>query len=381
MTLRVVLDATAIPGRPVGVGHYVLGLLGAMAGTEADVDLHVLAKRRDVEDLRRAAPGARIHPVSPRSRVGRLVWEQTLLPVRARRLGPAVFHGPHYTLPRWLSGPGVVTFHDPTFFTHPEVHERAKVAYFSRMARAGTHRAERVIAVSEYARHGAVRHAGAEPSRVDVVPLGVDHQRYRPDGDPEADAVLRAALGVESPYLLWIGALEPRKGVPALVQAFADLVRAGLPHRLVLAGPRAWGAAAVDEAVARSGVAGRVLFPGYVEEAQKLALYRGADALVYPSLVEGFGLPVLEAMACGCPVVTTTGSGPEEVGGDAVELVPPGDPATLREGIERVVTDRARAEELRGRGLDRAGGFGWARTAAGTVETYRRAAEAERVAG
>lgn len=370
--MRALLDATAIPAQRVGVGHYVVGLVRAL-GAREDLTLDVLASPSHTLDLA-AGSRVRIHPVSHRTRPQRLVWEQTRLPVRVRKLAPDVFHGPHYTLPPSLRCPAVVTFHDPTFYTMPEVHERAKVTYFRRMAKLGVRRAARVIAVSEYARRGAVEHAGAEPDAVDVVRLGVDPSVYHVRGNETVDARLRARVGVDGPYLFWVGAVEPRKDVPSLVEAFAALAGDGAPHTLVLAGPPAWGATAVDAAVERSGLASRIVRPGYVSEDEKIALLRGADAFVYPSLAEGFGIQVVEAMACGCPVVTTSGSAPAEVGGDAVEIVPPGAPAALRQAIERVVSDPARAAVMRQRGLERAAGFTWQATAAATADVYRRAA-------
>ncbi|HVL82456.1 MAG TPA: glycosyltransferase family 1 protein [Actinomycetota bacterium] len=366
--MRVLLDATSLPGHRLGAGQYVLNLARAVAGL--DVDLHVMAKEIDAADL---AGNGTVHTTGVRTRPARLLWEQTVLPRRARRLRPDVFHGPHYTLPRALGSPGVVTFHDPTFFTMPEVHEPAKVAFFTRAARAGVARARRVVAVSGYAARGAIEHAGADPDRVDVVPLGVDHSRFTPEGD-DADAELRSRAGVHGSYLMWVGALEPRKDVPTLVRAYAALAAQGLDHSLVLVGPDAWGTADIERAIQRSGVRDRILRTGYVSEDTKAALYRGASVVAVPSLAEGFGIPVLEAMACGCPVVTTTGSACEEVGGEAVLLVEPRDAGALADAIGSVLTDPGVESRLRRAGPTRAAGYTWERTAQLTVETYRRAA-------
>ncbi len=372
MSLRVLIDATPLPAQRVGVGSYVTALVGALAA-RGDAEVHVLVKRRDLEELSALAPGATMHAAGPRSRPSRIVWEHTALPRWAKRVRCEVFHGPHYTLPGSLPCPAVVTFHDPTFFTHPDLHERAKVSYFRRAARIGARRASRVIAVSEYARRGAIAHAGVPEDCIEVVPLGVDARRYSPAPGPD-DERLRARAGVSGPYVLWVGALEPRKDVPTLVAAFAELVAEGLDRSLVLVGPPAWGAAAITSSIERSAITDRVVRTGYVTEDEKVALYRGADAFVYPSIAEGFGLPVLEAMACGTPVVTTTGSAPEEVAGDAAVLVAPQDTAGLREAIRRVLDDVSVAGELRRRGPERARGFTWDRTAEGTLRAYGRAA-------
>jgi glycosyltransferase involved in cell wall biosynthesis len=210
--IRALLNATSIRAPRAGAANYVLSLAGALAAMPEDVTLELLVQRRDLEDVRELAPDARIETTGVVLRPLRLAWEHLVLPRRIHRIAPDLVHGPHYTLPGRLRCPSVVTFHDPTFFTMPEVHERAKVAYFTRMARAGIRRATRVIAVSEYARRGAIEHGGADPDHVDVTPLGVDGARFRPAAERELaeDERERAALGARGPYVLWVGAIEPR---------------------------------------------------------------------------------------------------------------------------------------------------------------------------
>jgi len=373
--IHALMNTTSIAASRSGAAIYVLSLVGALAARPQDVALELLAQRRDLEELRRLAPGAAIRTTGVEQRPRRLAWEHLVLPLRIRRIAPDLVHGPHYTLPDRLRPPGVVTFHDPTFFTMPEVHERSKIAYFTRMARAGIRRASRVIAVSEYARRGAIEHAGADPDRVDVTPLGVDRSRFRPPADDELtdDERERTALGVTDPYILWVGAIEPRKDVPTLVRAFASLVAEGADLRLVLAGPRAWGADEAEAAIASSGVSERIALAGYVSERAKVALYRGAAVFAYPSLAEGFGLPVLEAMACGTPVVTTAGSAMEEFADGVAEFVAPAEANALASAIRRVVEDPALARELGRLGTARAAEYGWDRTAAATLLSYRGA--------
>ena len=355
--LKVLLDATSLPPQRTGVGRYLTELTCEL-GQRDGIELHVLAKPRDVRGFDEA--GAVVHTAAVRTRPQRIAWERVAVARRSRAIAPDVFHGPHYTVPRGLGCPAVVTFHDPTMFTHPRVHERSKVVYFTRAARTGVRRARRVIAVSEYAKRGAVEHAGADPDRTDVVPLGVDLKRYAPGSAPARE-----------PYILFVGAIEPRKDVPSLIDAFARL---DTGHRLVLAGLPAWGSDAVDRAIDVHGVRDRVEVTGYISEHDKIALLRGADVFVYPSLAEGFGLPVLEALACGAPSITTTGSAPEEVAGDAALLVPPGDVAALRDALERVLGDASFADDLRRRGPERARSFPASATADGTIASYRRAA-------
>jgi glycosyltransferase involved in cell wall biosynthesis len=358
MTLRVAVDATAMPGLRAGAGTYITELVRAV--DPSDAKLEVFVKDTDAAELAAIAPSATMRPVRAGGRAMRIAWSHTILPLRVRRLRPDVFFGPHYTLPSGLRCPAVVTFHDPTFFSLPHLHERAKVAYFTRTARSGIARAARVIAPSEFARRGAISHGGADAARVDVVSEGVDLARYTP-GSPQTQ---------RAPYVLFLATLEPRKDVPTLIDAF-DALDGSV--ELVLAGQRGWGAEAIDRALGRSR-SGRIRVPGYVSEDEKIDLYRGASAFVYPSIAEGFGLPVLEAMACGAPVVTTTGSAPEEIAGDAALLVPPQDPVALRDAMRRVLTDETLASDLSRRGIERAQRYTWTAAAAATVDVWRRAA-------
>jgi glycosyltransferase involved in cell wall biosynthesis len=185
-------------------------------------------------------------------------------------------------------------------------------------------------------------------------------------------AALRRRLGLDGPYLLGLGTVEPRKDLPTLVRAYASLA-GELPHRLVLAGLAGWGQGALAAAVADSGVADRVLLCGYLPEADKAALFTGADVFAYPSRYEGFGLPVLEAMACGTPVVTTTGGSLPEVAGDAALLVEPGDPDALAAALAKLAGDPSARQAAATRGRARAAEFTWDGCAAETVAAYRRA--------
>jgi glycosyltransferase involved in cell wall biosynthesis len=357
--MKVAVDATAIPGQRLGVGVYVTELLRHVDG---DVELHVFVKDADVDGLAEAIPEATLHPARIPNRVARIAWMNTILPLRLRRIAPDVFWGPHYELPPGLPCPGVVTFHDPTFFTLPEMHERAKVEYFTRMARAGIRRAARVIAVSEYARRGALEHAGADPASTDVVYEGVDLERFR---------VSAGASPYVEPYVFFVGALAPHKNVPGLIVAFDAL---DVPHELVIAGPRAWGAAAVDAAIASARKKDIIRCVGYISEEEKVRRLQHADAFVFPSIAEGFGVPVLEAMACGAPVITTTGSAPEEFATGAAQLVEPNDVDALRDALGRVLTDARLARSLREQGSLRAKDFGWEVAARRTVDVWRKAA-------
>jgi glycosyltransferase involved in cell wall biosynthesis len=278
-------------------------------------------------------------------------------------------------MPERASLPRVVTVHDLSLVEHPGWHQPAKVALFRRAIRVAATRADAVVAVSE-ATAGRLQALLAPRAPVHVVPHGVDHARFRVlDPDDETGAVLdRAALrriGARSPYVAFVGTLEPRKDVPTLVRAFDRVAGSHPDLALVLAGGRGWGTRAVEEAVRDAAHGDRVHLVGYVSEEQKAALLRGAAAVAYPSLEEGFGLPALEALACGAPLVTTRGSAMEEVTGDAALLVATGDDRALGEALEAAVAGGAEVGRRRTLGLEVAARFTWDASAEGHAAVYR----------
>lgn len=371
--MRVLLDVSAVPTRPVGAGVYTIEIARGLAG-RGGIDLTLLTRRSDAARWSALAPAARVIDEVPDRRPERLIWEQRRAPALARRAGIDLWHGPHYTLPLRLAVPAVVTVHDLTFFDHPEWHERTKVAFFRRMIRRATARAAAILAVSD---HTSRRIAAVLAPRVPVIVAahGVDHDRFRPEADPNDDLARLAHTGIEPPYLAFVGTLEPRKALGVLVDAFGRLAPTHPELRLVLAGADGWGATALRDAVATSGHTTRILRPGYLPAEVLAPFLRRADAVTYPSFEEGFGLPALEAMACGAPVVTTSGSAMADVCGDAAAIVPPGDAAALAAAIARVLDDPAAAARLRAAGPSRAAGFTWDAAVDQHVLAYRRAME------
>jgi glycosyltransferase involved in cell wall biosynthesis len=369
--LRVLLDVSAVPARPVGAGVYTIALAHGLAA-HPDIDLHLLARTDDEARWAEVAPGANTHPMAPSRRPPRLAWEQTFAPKLARRIGAALWHGPHYTMPLRLDVPAVVTVHDLTFFDHPEWHERSKVVFFRRMIRASAHRAAAIVCVSAFTA-GRLREVAPAEGNVVVVPHGVDHERFDPQPRADDDAQL-AAHGVREPFVVFVGTLEPRKNVPALVRAFATVARARPELRLVLAGGDGWGSDAVRDAISASKVSTRIVRAGYVSDAAVSALYRRAAVVAYPSFEEGFGLPALEALACGAPLVTSTGSALEEVVGDAALTVAPNDVDALAAAIGTLLDDGARVAHLREAGPRRAATFTWEAAVDAHVETYHNVA-------
>lgn len=362
--MRLLLDVSAVPDRPVGAGVYTIALTRELAD-DPDLDLHLLCRRGDTDRWSGWAPKAALHPEVPSRRPARLVWEQTAGARLAARLGIDVWHGPHYTMPARLRCPAVVTVHDLTFFDHPGWHEPAKVAFFRAAIRQACRRAAALVVVS---RTTAARLTQllAPPVPVFAAPHGVDRDRFRPardEAETAEDRARLAAAGIRPPYVAFAGTIEPRKDVPTLVRAFAAVARPRPDLRLILAGRDGWGTGPVRDAIAGSGVSTRVARLGWLPAELLPAFYRQAAVVAYPSLSEGFGLPALEALACGAPLVTTRHSAMAEVAAGAALLVEPRDPAGLVPVLARVLDDEALATRLRTLGPARAAGFTWAATA------------------
>ncbi|MEO0079237.1 MAG: glycosyltransferase family 1 protein [candidate division WOR-3 bacterium] len=306
-----------------------------------------------------------------------LYWMNVLVPQVLRRERVDVFHGTNFALPLFTSGCFVATVHDLIYARVPGAFEPKYEKYLSCLVPRSVHRARRVIAVSETTRRDIIELLNAEPERVVTVHHGVE-PIYKPDQELEYLERVRRKLDLPERFILHVGAIERRKCLEALVRACARLFNKGRIDALVLAGEEGYGAEGVRRVIAETGVTNQVRYLGYVPQELIPGLYRLATVLTLVSWYEGFGMPVLEAMACGTPVVTANVSALPEVAGDAALLVTPNRPDELERALERVLTDEALRSELRAKGLARAGQFTWEKTAAKHVEVYRQVLEEKR---
>ena len=373
MAPRVLVDATAVPADRGGVGRYVDGLVAALH--VADADVAIVCQRSDADRYGRSAPSARViaGPAAISHRPARLAWEQTGLPIVAQQVEAQVIHSPHYTLPLRAGRPVVVTLHDATFFTEPEMHTSVKGTFFRSATRTAVRRASRLIVPSKATRDELVRVVDADPTIMDVAYHGVDTASFHPPSEDEVRR-LRARLGLsEGRFVAFLGTLEPRKNVPNLIRgwtlACADETD---PPALVLAGGSGWDDA-VDAAVLEVPSQLRLLRPGYLPFGDLPAFLGAAEVVAYPSHGEGFGLPVLEAMACGAAVLTTPRLSLPEVGGDAVAYTEP-DAEAIGATLRALLADADRRRALGEAGRARAQEFTWALSAEAHLASYARAA-------
>jgi glycosyltransferase involved in cell wall biosynthesis len=357
--------------RGAGINTYIYHLLRALAQLDSPHRFTAFVGERRF----RQEPLTVRYSAWPTQRPwARIIWEQTALPVAARRWGVDLLHAMAFVGPLLTPCPVVVTVYDLSFIRYPEAFRPFNRWYLSRFTPAAVRRARRVIAISESTRQDIVQWLGVPPDRVDVIYCGTDSAFHPLDRTAVDD--FRRSRGLPKRFVLFVGTLEPRKNVQGLITAYARW-RQGNPDvpTLVVAGAKGWYYEQVFQSVQALGLADDVLFPGYVA-AQDLPLwYNAASLLIYPSRFEGFGLPLLEAMACGTPVICSNASSLPEVAGDAAVLVAPDEDVQLCEAMARVWGDNALRQTMAERGLDRARSFTWERAARQTVQTYERALE------
>lgn len=304
----------------------------------------------------------------------RRAWSHGRLSLEMLRHTPDVLFVPAHALPLIPAPRSVVTIHDLGFLHHPEAHTRIQRLYYRLFTRLSARRATRIIAISEATRRDLQQFYGTPASKIDVIYHGV-HPRFTPINDRALVDAAMLRYAIRAPYLLFISTIQPRKNVTRLIEAFAQArarLGATCELRLVLAGKRGWLTGEIEQRARQLGINDHVQFVGYVADADLPALLSGALAYVVPSLYEGFGMTVLEAQACGTPVLASNVSSLPEVVGGAGLLVDPHDVAAIAAGIERLVSDARLRDELRSRGLEHVKGWTWQRTAHETLAVLER---------
>jgi glycosyltransferase involved in cell wall biosynthesis len=367
------MDARAMARQPTGVGRYVRNLARALSRLEEAPELRLyLPEQGAAAAIGEAREEVLRTPAALRGLDNMFTWTHARLPLHLARRPVDLLHGTFYTLPALCPCPAVVTIHDITFDLRPDwFTPRARLA-LSGFAASSARKARHVLTVSECSRRDILQRYGLPPDRVTAIPLAPDPDLERVE-DPGRVAAARMAHDLPPRYLLHVGAITPRRNIPRLLEAFARAREEGSDLALALAGPVEEPAPALEPILRRLGIERWVRRLGYVPPGDLPPLYSGALAVVYPSLYEGFGLPVVEAMACGTPVMAARTSCFPEVAGDAALLVDPEDVEAMAAGLRALVKDPVLRERLARAGRERAARFSWQATARGTLDVYRRA--------
>lgn len=364
--MRIAFDASSMPARPAGAGRVMQELGHALAARAQEHPILLLNRFNTFDDIA-DRPGVTVHRVPQGGRVLRFGWEQAILPQAARRWQADLLHGLHHSLPlRRATSAMVVTIHDVTFDMLPQRYTPSRRWYMRAITRLGSMRADRVIVPSSWVRSALIRRYGTPAERIHVVPLAPARGTRREMNEAHL-AEVGKRYGLPGRFLLSVGTLEPGKNRETLMQALTILQRRGRHLPLVVAGQQGWLTDTSGE------TREDVHYLGYVPDEDLPALYTRAEAFLFPSWLEGFGLPPLEALACGTPVISSNRPAMTEMLGDAVLFADPANAQAWSDSIQLLTGDAALRGRLIARGLERAASFSWERAAQETLDVYAAA--------
>ena len=367
--MRVGLDGIPLGSQMTGVGHYTFELARSLAAIAPAHEFEILSPssfsaidRPPLSNLR--FTGAGINGFKRRW------WWLVTLPRYCRKASLALFHGTNYELPYWTTCPTVLTIHDLSLLLYPQTHQRnlvsrarLKLPFFARKATA-------IITPSETVKGEVCEHLGVSPEKIFAIPEAARSAFYAVPRS-ESDLV-RRRLGVPDDFILFVGTVEPRKNLLNLARAFDEILRnTSLRPHLVIAGKEGWLSDELMAYLNNGYLKERVLFTGHLEDAELRALYSACRVFVYPSLYEGFGLPLLEAMACGAPVVTSNAPSIVETVGDVARLASPADYRDLAQAIKELLEDANERQHRAAAGVEHAKRFSWMKTAEKTLAVYK----------
>ncbi len=364
--MRIGVDTRLLYYQPAGIGLYAARLLRALAALDPENQYTVLQSRKDRCTLAQAPNFVRRDLLTPPHH--RL--EQATLPLELAPLRLDLLHSPDFIPPLRWRGLSVITIHDLAFLRLPHLLTEESRRYYGQTS-AAVKRADAILATSESTRRDLADLIGVNPARVTVT-YQAANERFYPLADPDRLAALRASLGLTDEVVLFVGTIEPRKDLPTLLRAFAAMRQSRPQTSLVIAGRPGWLCQQVFDLADELRLGNSLRFLTNVPSGDLPALYSAARLFVLPSLYEGFGMPVLEAMACGTPVICTNVASLPEVAGDAAVLVPVGDPDALAQAMLSCLSNPARLADMSRRGLAQAARFSWAETARLTLNVYRQ---------
>ncbi len=353
--MRIGIDARKL--HDFGIGTYIRNLLRQLARIDRDTEFVLLCRPQDAASL--TSLGGNFRPVAETAS-NYSIAEQLRIPIALQREGVSLFHAPHYVLPPLVRCRSVVTIHDCIHLMFPQyLPNRMALAYARTSIGMAARRATRVLTVSESSKRDILRFVDTEPEKIDVIYNAYD-ERFGVEPREEDVVRVRERYQLHDEFVLYVGNVKPHKNLERLIEAFDRVRKRGLGHlKLIIIGDEISKYTSLRRAVHRHQLHNYVRFLGYLPEETLAVMYRLAGVFVFPSLYEGFGLPPLEAMASGTPVVTSNVSSLPEVAGDAAVLVDPYDPDAIAGGIEHVLTDERVRHDLRRKGLARAKQFSW----------------------
>lgn len=375
--MRIAIDITSLPTQLVGVGSYAKNLITSLTKFDTENQYFIFVKREhsNVFTINQSNLSIIYQKNILRNKILRVLWEQFILPLYIKRLKIDLLHSIHYTIPLFAGCKVVVTFHDMTFFLYPKKHIFIKRIFFKLFIYISSWRANRLIAVSNNTKKDIIKFMHINNGKIDVVYEIID-SKYHPIKNKSAILKVKKKYKIFNKFILYVGTLEPRKNIVNLIQAYYKLIsKNNVTHQLVIVGKKGWHYQEIFKIVTKLNLnkgRERIVFTGYVSEEELPFLYNAADVFVYPSLYEGFGIPPLEAMACGVPVISSNLSSIPEVIGEAGILINPYNIQDIYQTLYKLLNDDKLKKELKSKGLKRAQEFSSEKLANETIKVYKK---------
>ncbi len=368
--MKIAINTLALYKTKVGMGKYIMELVNRVPKDDLENTYLIYVSEENKPFFNISERNVSIKKVSKiwTHPFLKIFWEQLFLPISLWKNNVNIYHAPGFVLPLFKSEniKYVVTVADMTFFSHPQYHMAKKNFYFQQLIPYSLQKAEKIIVISESTRNDIIKITKINPAKIQTIHLGVDDIFEKKK--KAACQHIQGKYGIKHPYILFVGMLEPRKNIEGLIKAFSSAERKG--YRLVIVGKKGWMYESIFALIKKLNIEEEIIFTGYVPDEELPYLYSAATCFVYPSFYEGFGIPVIEAMACGCPVITSRNSSLQEIAGAAAILIDPYNVGSIKKAIESCVMDKGYCEKMVQRGFVQAKKFQWASMAKETRALY-----------
>jgi glycosyltransferase involved in cell wall biosynthesis len=373
--MNIAIDATSIPRNKTGVGVYLVNLINEISNLDANNSYYIFVQSDDVDSFNIEKDNFHLIIIDSnkyRKVFLRLFWEQIILPKKLKEYDIDILHSPHYTSPVFTKVSRVVTFHDMTFYTLPKVHTFFKRLLFKIYMKISSKIADKIVTVSESTAKDVEKILDVSSNKT-CVTYNAKKDMYKPINNQENIVEVCSKYNIRDNYVLFVGTLEPRKNIKTLIKSYSKLIKEiNKEIKLVVVGKKGWMYKEIFELMRSLGIDNQVIFTGFADLEDLPYLYNGAEVFVYPSIYEGFGIPVLEAISCGTPTITSNVSSMPEVIGDAGITVNPNDVDELKDAIKRIIEDDDLKEQFRKQGIEQAKKFTWKNCAKDTLQVYKK---------
>ena len=369
--MNIAINTLSLNRTKVGMGNYICNLVNNLAKIDKKNNYYIFVSERNKGFFNIDQDNFKIINLgkSVTRGLNRFLWEQFSLPKYLKKNRIDVLHSPGFVIPFLSRAKNIVTIADMTFMTHPQVHTLFKRAYFGLFMPCSIRKADTVLAISESTKKDILDLVKVDPDKIQVTHLAHGGE-FRLIDKKKAKGFATTKYKINPPFIIFVGMIEPRKNLARVFTAFSEMKKDGMMHKLVIVGKKGWKYKEIFEIARKLDLDKDIVFTGYVPDKDLAILYNAAEMLVYPCLYEGFGIPVLEAMACGCPVITSNVSSMPEVAGDAALLVDPESTENIKSAMSRLIKDRKLNQDMVKRGLKRSDEFSWEGCARETLKAY-----------